>query len=392
MIKRLRVKNFKALRDIEVELTPIHVLIGPNDSGKTSILDVIAALCRSVDHPLAQAFLGSWKGTELVWNGHSDLPVRIEVDFDDETISGYGISVLFGMKNRNADTQSEFFREGDSTVTLEQLGSRTWIKHQIDNPGWSAPHSDRLKLVQEILSGIHYYHFDPSFLALPVAPDSSRRFRLEPNGFGLALLQDEILSFDRDRFVQLEKQFTKIFPHIKSIKLIQEKAYRAPVDNPEKITILNKADGKGLYFELRGSGQLVPASQASDGTLIVLAYLSILYLPKPPRLLLLEEPENGIHPKRLRDILKILRDLVHEQSHTQVVLTTHSPYVLDLFKPEEVTLCNKLEETGEIKATRMSDSPTVLQQLDVFTLGEIWTSEGDKKIAELEDKTERTEE
>ena len=66
MIKRLRVKNFKALRDIEIELTPIHVLIGPNDSGKTSILDVLAALCRSVDHDLAQAFLGSWKGRELV--------------------------------------------------------------------------------------------------------------------------------------------------------------------------------------------------------------------------------------------------------------------------------------------------------------------------------------
>ena len=84
MIKRLRVKNFKALRDIEIELTPIHVLIGPNDSGKTSILDVLAALCRSVDHKLAQAFLGSWKGTELVWGGNSQVPVTIEVDFDDE--------------------------------------------------------------------------------------------------------------------------------------------------------------------------------------------------------------------------------------------------------------------------------------------------------------------
>ena len=125
----------------------------------------------------------------------------------------------------------------------------------------------------------------------------------------------------------------------------------------------------------------MPASQASDGSLLVLAYLTVLYLPQPPRLLLIEEPENGIHPKRLSDILEILRDLVHEQSHTQVVLTTHSPYVLDLFKPEEVTLCTKLD-TGEIKTTRLSDSPKVMQQLDVFTLGEVWTSEGDMKIAQ----------
>ena len=132
----------------------------------------------------------------------------------------------------------------------------------------------------------------------------------------------------------------------------------------------------------------MPASQASDGTLLVLAYLSILYLPKPPRLLLVEEPENGIHPKRLRDILEILRNLIHEQPHTQVVLTTHSPYGVDLFKPEEVTLCTKLD-TGEIRTTRLSDRPDVVRQLGVFTLGEIWTSEGDDKIAESKDQLER---
>lgn len=391
MIKRLRVKNFKALRDIEVELTPIHVLIGPNDSGKTSILDVIAALCRSVDHPLAHAFLGSWKGTELVWNGHPDLPVSIEVDFDDETITAYGISVLFGMKKRKVDIQSESFREETSTLKLERLEDRTWVKHQVDHPGWSAPHSDKLKRVRKLLEGVHYYYWNPRFMALPVAPDSKRRFRMEPNGFGLSLCLDEILSFDRDRFAQLERRFTDVFPHIKSIKLVSEMAYRAPVDDPEQVTMLNRADGKGLYFELKGSGQLVPASQASDGTLLVLAYMSILNLPKPPRLLLVEEPENGIHPKRLRDILEILRNLVNEQPHTQVVLTTHSPYGLDLFKPEEVTLCTKLD-TGEIKTTRLSDSPAVLQQLDVFTLGEIWTSEGDMKIAESGGQMERARE
>ncbi len=385
MIKTLRVKNFKALRDIEIHFTPIHVLIGPNDSGKTSILDVLAALCRSIDHPLSQAFLGSWKSTELVWKGHSKALVTVEVDFGDDAITAYGINVLFGMQNKKADIQSEFFREGTSTVKLDHLAGQTWIKHQFDNPSWSSPHGDRLIQVQKLLEGVHYYRFNPSFLALPVAPDAKRRFRMESNGFGLALCLDEILSFDRDKFVQLESRFTKIFPHIKSIKLIQEPAYRAPADDPEQVTMLQNADGKGLYFEMEESGQLIPASQASDGTLLVLAYLSVLYLPQPPRLLLIEEPENGIHPKRLRDILEILRNLVHEQSHTQVVLTTHSPYGLDLFKPEEVTLCTKLD-TGEIKTTRMSDSPVVLQQLDVFTLGEIWTSEGDMKIAQSENQ------
>jgi len=395
MITKLKVKNFKALRDIEIELTPIHVLIGPNDSGKTSILDVLAALCRSVDHDLAQAFLGSWKGTELVWKGQSQLLVAIEVDLDDETLSAYGMSVLFKPQTKGAIAQQEFVKAKveTSVAPLRPLPGHTWPKHIRDNPAKSEQyhHCDELRRVHQILVGVHYYRLNPSFLALPVALDPSRRFRMESNGFGLALCLDEILSIDRNRFDRLEKRFTEIFPHIESIVLQQEPAYRAPVDDPDRVTMLNKADGKGLYFKMKESGQLVPASQASDGTLLVLAYLSILYLPEPPRLLLIEEPENGIHPKRLRDILEILCNLVHEQSHTQIVLTTHSPYVLDLFKPEEVTLCTKLE-TGEIKTTRMSDSPDVVRQLGVFTLGEIWTSEGDEKIAESKDQPERARE
>jgi predicted ATPase len=213
---------------------------------------------------------------------------------------------------------------------------------------------------------------------------------MESNGFGLALCLDEILNFDRDRFIALEKRFTEIFPRITSIKLIQEMAYRAPVDAPDQVTSLQKTDGKGLYFKLSTADQLVPASQVADGTLLVLAYLAVLYLPQPPRVLLVEEPENGIHPKRLRNVLGILRELIQEQSHTQVVLTTHSPYALDLFSPEEVTLCT-MQDNGEVKTTRLSESPAVRRESGVFTLGEIWTSQGDERIAQSQDKTKRGE-
>jgi len=388
MIKKLKVKNFKALRDIEIELTPIHVLIGPNDSGKTSILEVLAALCRSANHSITEIFLGQWKGTELVWKGESKLSVAIEVNFEDRMVKSYGVNFSFLWHNKKVELLSEFLND-----SIEITNSKV-IFHDRTAILGNAPSTDELQNlrnhVSKLLYEVHYYRFNPSFLALPVAPDSKRRFRMETNGFGLALLLDEILSFDRERFDKLENQFREIFSQIKSIKLQQEEAYKAPVDNPDQVTMLNRADGKGIYFQLRESGQLIPASQASDGTLLVLAYLSILYLPEPPRLLLIEEPENGIHPKRLQDILGVLKKLVKEQSRTQVVLTTHSPYVLDLFEPEEVTLCTKLDN-GEIKTTRLSESSTVKKQLDVFTLGEIWTSEGDENIANSKEPTERTE-
>jgi predicted ATPase len=388
MITRLRVKNFKALRDVEIKLTPIHVLIGPNDSGKTSILDSLAALCRSVDHDLSEAFLGSWKGTELASNGQHGVPVSIAADFENGGITAYAIDVRFAGRGKQAEIVEETFKKGQISGSFRgppaagAFAGSTRVRYESEGPGFADIHSATWRAVKDLLNGVHYYRWDAASLSLPVAPDSKRHFWMEPNGLGLALCLGDIERDNPDVFVQLQNRFTEIFPHITSIKLSAESDYRAGIDDPDRVSVLQ------VYFKLRIADQWVPASQVSDGVLLLLAYLAILYRPqgKRPRVLLVEEPENGVHPKRLRDVVTILRELVREQSHTQVVLTTHSPYALDLFKPEEVTLCT-MQGNGEVKTTRLSESPAVTNQTDVFTLGEIWTAEGDDAIAQAQETT-----
>ncbi|HVA48283.1 MAG TPA: AAA family ATPase [Pirellulales bacterium] len=386
MIERVRIENYKALRDITIDLTPVHVLIGPNDSGKTSVLEAIAALCRSTDHQLNHAFVGAWEGRSLVWKRQAELLVVLTAAVED--VSGafeYSLSVRFPMADRNVVVEREAVRMDANQHEIEiqpgrghpRSGVFTWETSPTAIPDDKRQATER---VFAALAGVHYYRWSPGFLALPVAPDSKRRFRMEASGFGLALCLDDILGFDRDRFIALEQRFKAIFPQVRSIKLMPEPAFRAPADDPEQVPQLNRADGKGIYFELSERGQLVAASQVSDGMLLVLAYLTVLYLPQPPRVVLVEEPENGIHPKRLQDVLSILRDLVKEQAQSQVILTTHSPYVVDLFQPDEVTLCQKSAD-GSVAVRRLSESQAVREQLDVFTLGEIWTAEGDEGLA-----------
>ena len=72
-------------------------------------------------------------------------------------------------------------------------------------------------------------------------------------------------------------------------------------------------------------GKTVPASQVSDGILLILAYLALLHLPKPPCVVLIKEPENGIHPKRLEDVLRLLRAIVSGEFSSQVVMTVTFP-------------------------------------------------------------------
>ncbi len=388
MITRLRVQNYKALRDVTLNLTPMHVLIGPNDSGKTSILEALASLCRSVDHELPQAFVGSWKGTDLVWKGDIDQLVALETEGNvGEKNWKYRLGCRFEKKGRDVNLEEEVLKFDpmlEEAVETKFLGlSRETLVYQLAVLDRKVVYgqSSAARKLYHVLSGVHLYRWVPKLLSLPVAAQSQRQFRMESTGFGLSLCLDDILGYDRRRFENLENHFKRIFPEVDSIMLIREKAFAGPIDDPEQIPRLEQAEGKGLYFRFRKDKQELPAAQVSDGMLLVLAYLTILYLPHPPRVLLIEEPENGIHPKRLQDVLQILRDLIAEQRHTQIILTTHSPYVVDQFQPDEVSLCHK-EKDGSVVVHKLSESRTVKEQIDVFTLGEIWTAEGDKALAE----------
>ncbi len=382
MITRFGVRNYKALRDVTIDLTRFHVLIGPNDSGKTSILEAIEALCRSTDHSLQDAFAGSWDGRDLVWNGATDGVISLSATLlNDGDPVEYEISCRFPKHGRNVVLESD--------STNEDLAVNSPIPHRlmtnvnlVQAQNQDVPPDSRALTTRifDDLAGAHFYRWDPRFLALPVAPDSKRRFRVEYNGFGLAQLLDDILGFDRERFSTMEHNFCSVFKNIRSIQLATTPAYRSPTDQAVRIPALTPSEGKGIYFQLAKDGLTIPASQASDGTLLVLAYLAVVHSPKPPSVILLEEPENGIHPERLREVLSILRGLTEEGRRTQIVMTTHSPYALDLFEPEEVTLCTK-QPDGSVFVNRLSESEKVREQAKVFTLGEIWTGEGDAALS-----------
>jgi predicted ATPase len=382
MITRFQVQNYKALRDVSLKLTPFHALIGPNDSGKTSILNALSAFCRSTDFELGRAFAGAWEGRELVWHDDPSGIVSFEADaFVGEDRFRYLLACRFPNVGRDVRIEREMIEQNEQIEcpSKDHQNSYVW-RVATKNISGTEELLSGCRSVRAALSGVQYFRWNPRTLALPVAPDRTRQFRLNSDGFGLALLLDDILGYDRAHFTNLESRFRKIFPEVTSIKLLRQPAFRAPVDDVEQVSKLDQADGKGLFFEVQGNKQLVPASQASDGTLLILAYLALLYSPQQPRLLLVEEPENGIHPRRLRDVLGILKELVQSQSHTQILMTTHSPYLVDLLEPEEATLCTKSKD-GAINVKRLADSELVRQQKSLFTLGEIWTSEGDEDLA-----------
>jgi predicted ATPase len=137
---------------------------------------------------------------------------------------------------------------------------------------------------------------------------------------------------------------------------------------------------RAFRLRTRIGNHSIPADELSQGTLLALTMLTLAYLPQPPSLIGLEEPDRGIHPRLLREVRDALYRLAYPESFgetrppVQVVATTQSPYFLDLFRehPEEIVIAEKKGLEAEFVA--LTAHPHIEEILADAPLGEVWYS------------------
>jgi predicted ATPase len=117
----------------------------------------------------------------------------------------------------------------------------------------------------------------------------------------------------------------------------------------------------------------------SEGTLIALGLLTAMHRPIRPKVFLVDDLEQGLHPKAQRDLLRILRGLMKEDDQTQIIATTHSPYILDDLNSNEVLLAN-IGPDGTTNCAYLSEHPDFARWEQEMTSGEFWTVVGENWI------------
>jgi predicted ATPase len=176
---------------------------------------------------------------------------------------------------------------------------------------------------------------------------------------------------------------------LNSLRLRRKDAFERLVDrlrgflpNLEGI-VVHRAVGGGVTFSFsfRDFVQPVPAFLLSDGTRSSLAYLVISVLAQPPLILCLEEPENGYHPKRLRELMDIFVELAYpagDAEPVQVLVSTHSPYLLDFFSGE-MEKCIRIVEMSKGRSTvsewldrKAQLTPAQLEGAEEIPVGDLW--------------------
>lgn len=139
------------------------------------------------------------------------------------------------------------------------------------------------------------------------------------------------------------------------------------------------------------SGLILPYYRLSVGVRLLLFFVVLAFHPTPPRIILLEEPENGVHPRRLKDIVGLLRDVTkgtYSSQPAQVILTTHSPYLLDhVDLATDQVLVFRRQDDGS-RTVEPVDRDRLKNFLAEFMLGEVWYNRGEEGLVAKPPKDE----
>jgi predicted ATPase len=318
VIASVAFRNFKALRNTSLVLAPFNLLVGANGSGKSSLIQALLRL-----RTLSRLSAGD------------GAPAAIRTD-------GPAIGFHFSPPHEAVTVQLQCVT--DFVCDRLQLSPP-------DAPGWPALRGE--------LAGIRSYLLDHYAMAEPAARANGAE--LATNGGNLASVLAGLRTRVPDAFAAIAEEVVRILPEFTAVEL------------DERDTTV----GLGLRLT---DGDLVTAENLSQGALYTLAVLSLAYNPTPPSVLCIEELDRGIHPRLLREIRDALYRLSHPESvgltraPVQIVATTHSPYLLDLFRdhPEEIVIAQK--HGREARFERLADRAGLAELLREGPLGDMWFS------------------
>ena len=375
-IESLLVENYRALRRVEFDkLTPMTVLLGPNGSGKSTVFDVFNFLSECFQFGLRHAWDRRGRGKELKTRGSSG-PIVFDLKYRehrDMPVITYHLAIDEGNKGPEVVEEwlqwrrgtrgrpfrfLEFARGEGSAVSGEMPDEDDKrIPQKLRSPdliavstlGQFSDHP-RVAALREFITDwyVSYLSIDQT----RSQPEAGPQERLSKGGENLPNVIQYLKEQHPDR---LEKIFEVLRQRIPRLERVEAEPM------PDGRLLLQIKDAP---FE-----QPVLSRFASDGTMKLLAYLTVLYDPEPPRFIGIEEPENFLHPKLLPELAEECRAAAER---SQLLITSHSPFLLNAMRPEEVRILYR-DEQGYTQAVRAIDIQGISEFMrEGASLGYLW--------------------
>ena len=363
-IDRIAIKGFKSIREVDVNLRDINVLIGANGSGKSNFLGVFSFLQAvhafnfnlGYEGKALRQYVARTGGAEKLLHFGSKETEEVEIHIQ---FQGPSEKYAISLNASDPDTLSlgSIVAEVSPTSSKEPLPDERLMQYDYGSgekiAGAEIGHAGDTFF--RLLSSWRLYHFHDTSRSAPIkktaALHDNRYLRADGSNFAsvLYLLREKY----EDSYRFLRNTVRLVAPFFDDFVL-------EPLAlNEDTIRLEWKHVGTDAYFDV---------SSLSDGTLRFIALATLLQQPEElrPSVILLDEPELGLHPYAITMLASMVKTASVD---TQVILATQSPILLDYFEPEDVLVANRVD--GATDFTRL-DSDDLALWLEDYSIGELW--------------------
>ena len=375
MLEKVAFKNFLALRDVEVDLEPFTVIVGPNACGKSTLLEGIHRIC-SVKNGYADCLV----------QGGDFIPGRSNPKFSVDQIQSAGSkgTLVFSVALSKNPLDNAIFTLAENKLfwhlTTSKLSNKPFGLNVSSVPGEVSQHTF------SIFPNSIFLKLNGSRMAKASYSPEEKPY-LEADGSGLATFCENLQEENPDAFQKIQDSLKNVIPLLQRFRIAREKIdWSGWVNTPEASKPQQPSVvGKKLVFDFKNASD-VPADFVSEGTLISLALLAATAGATDNHIVLLDDIERGLHPQAIKDLIAQLRALQQLNPGLQIVATTHSPYVLDYLEGHEIRVATHDPERGMLIAP-LNKHPDFERWSEAMDPGQFWSHVGESWVAELQEKT-----
>lgn len=327
-ISNIKIRNFKSIKEMDLNIKDLNVFIGANGAGKSNFISFFKFLNYFLEDEL-DYYVKKCKGTnDLLYFGlkySSELYMRI--DFTDNHFLVY-------MLESTVDGSS--FIETGTPCLVDAIPKD----------------SDNYKRVSFDMIKIYHFHDTTPEAKIRRSCDIDDNRYLKPDGSNLAAFLYYLQKKHKKYFKRIQDTIRLVAPFFWKFDLAPEK------DNENTIQLIWKhKDYEDVFFKVH---------HLSDGTLRMMCLITLLSQPELPDIILIDEPELGLHPSAIT----ILAELLESASvKSQVIISTQSVTLINHFEPEDIVVVDFEDNQSKFKRLNSKELEIWLQD---YSLGEIW--------------------
>ena len=387
MIQKVSFRNFKAYRSLDVELEPFTVLVGPNASGKTTLLEGL--------HHLSMLAHEMMAGGRIFWPSPLEMQsygVKAPVEL---SASGKWVGNAGAVK-ASSTPEPQLLPTGEPVLpfmlTGGWKGNEFWTgKWEPGSPKSGAPglygaDVSSLAGFRAALSATAVLRFESQRLAEASYSEDAIP-QIEADGSGLASVLAYLKLSQDETFDEIELALKQVVPTVRRIRIeraaVEHTAVRtiALDEQQHQIPETRTLWGQRIVLDMRGA-KGVAADAVGEGTLMALGLLTVLMGPHKPRLVLLDDIEMRLHPAAQAKLIEVLRRLQQRDPELQIIATSHSPFILNYLEPKEVRMAF-LAENGFARCEKLTAHPDFERWKDLMSPGEFWSTVGESWLEKV---------